>query len=548
MPRRRALTEAQLESLLALPTTEADLVRHWTLDRADLAAVDRRRGGHNQFGFTLQLCALRYPGRLLRPGELIPAEALRFVAAQLGAEPEALASYAARFQTRYEQLDALREAFGFTELGLPQRREILAWLLPVALATTGAPAIAQALMEELRRRRVIAPGPSIIERLVAAALVLAERHVAHQLTRGLTPAQAAALDALLRPKEGTPMSMLAWARQPPGAPGHRALARIIEQIGILRAVGLDPACIEGVHPERLRKLAREGGRFTAQHLRALSPLRRRATLVATVLDTMTRLTDDGVALFDRAVGRMFRRAEVREEDALLRKARVVNDKMRLFAKLGAALIEAKAGGADLDDAVAAAVGWDKLAASVAEAERPPRRWGGTSGRKASPKPSASRGRTRRTCRRWPRVPGQCCTGSAPCSSTRSPSAPGRPPPPPCAQSKCYGAHTAAASANGHKACRPAFSGLPGARRCWAREAQSAAPGRRPPCSRYAIGCAPATSGSRAAGSGGPSRTSSSHPPCSPPCARPGPCRSPCPRRPKSIWPSAALCLSGAWPR
>src|SRR3954469_23655240 len=336
MPRRRVLTQAQLESLLALPTTEADLVRHWTLDRADLAAVDHHRGGHNQFGFALQLCALRYPGRLLRPGELIPAEALRFVAAQLGAEPEALASYAARFQTRYEQLDALREAFGFTELGLPQRREILAWLLPVALATTGAPAIALALMEELRRRCVIAPGPFIIEHLVAATLVLAERHVAHQLTRGLTPAQAEALDALLRPKEGTPLSMLAWARQPPGAPGHRALARIIEQIGVLRAVGLDPACAEGVHPERLRKLAREGGQFTAQHLRALSPLRRRATLVATVLDTMTRLTDDGVALFDRAVGRMFRRAEVREEDALLRKARAVNDKMRL--RLGRAPI------------------------------------------------------------------------------------------------------------------------------------------------------------------------------------------------------------------
>src|SRR4051794_13292072 len=43
--------------------------------------------------------------------------------------------------------------------------------------------------------------------------------------------------------------------------------------------------------------------------------------------------------------------------------------MRLFAKLGAALVEAKAGGADLDEAVAAAVGWDKLAARVAEAER-----------------------------------------------------------------------------------------------------------------------------------------------------------------------------------
>ena len=72
-------------------------------------------------------------------------------------------------------------------------------------------------------------------------------------------------------------------------------------------------CAEGVHPERLRKLAREGGRFTAQHLRALSPLRRQATLVATVLDTSTRLIDEGIALFDRAVARMFRRAETRSE-------------------------------------------------------------------------------------------------------------------------------------------------------------------------------------------------------------------------------------------
>ena len=141
-----------------------------------------------------------------------------------------------------------------------------------------------------------------------------------------------------------------------GCPGHRALARVVEQRACLRAVNLDPACTEGVHSERLRKLAREGARFTAQHLRALSPLRRRATLVATVLDTITRLTDDGVALFDRAVGRMFRRAEVREQDALLRDARAINDKVRLLVKLGAALIKARDGGDDLQEAVSSAVG------------------------------------------------------------------------------------------------------------------------------------------------------------------------------------------------
>jgi hypothetical protein len=43
----------------------------------------------------------------------------------------------------------------------------------------------------------------------------------------------------------------------------------------------------------LRKLARRRP-LAAQHLRALSPLRRRATLIATVLDTITRLIDDTV--------------------------------------------------------------------------------------------------------------------------------------------------------------------------------------------------------------------------------------------------------------
>ena len=44
MPRRRALTEAQMENLLALPTDEAAQVQHWTLSAADLAAIDQFAG------------------------------------------------------------------------------------------------------------------------------------------------------------------------------------------------------------------------------------------------------------------------------------------------------------------------------------------------------------------------------------------------------------------------------------------------------------------------------------------------------------------------
>src|SRR4051794_10915405 len=189
MPRRRALTEAQLENLLALPTTEAELVRYWALGDEDLAIIGRRRRAHNRLGFSLQLC-VRYLGRVLCAGEVLSDAALSFVAEQIGTEPDVLAGYGARVQTRHQQLDVLRAQFGFGDLA-PVRQEILGWLLPVALATTSAASIAEALCDELRRRRLIVPAPSVVEDLVAAALT-AERHVARQLTNRLSPAQVAA--------------------------------------------------------------------------------------------------------------------------------------------------------------------------------------------------------------------------------------------------------------------------------------------------------------------------------------------------------------------
>jgi Domain of unknown function (DUF4158) len=443
MPRRRVVTREQLVELLALPVAEPELIRHWTLSAADLAVIERRRGDPNQLGFALQLCAFRYPGRLLRRHEAIPEAALAFVAGQLRVAPDALVDYAERNQTRREQLRALRSTFGFRMFDPGHRRELLAWLVPVALGNTDAQAIAATLMDELRRRKIIAPGGSVIERLVAAAATLAERQVADQLTGGLLPAQAKALDALLASKEGTSMSGLAWARQPPGAPGHRALARLVEQRAVLSAIGIDPACADGVHPERLRKLAREGARFTAQHLRALSPLRRRATLVATVLDTITRLTDDTVALFDRAVGRMFRRAEIRAQDALIRDARAINDKVRLLAKLGAALIEAKESGADLQETVASAVGWDKLARSVEEAKH--------------------LDRTKRISRPLPSAPGRCCIVSGRCSLDRSAFTLSRRPQRRCGRLSCCAQFMRAAAGNGRAACRRVSSGRLGAK-------------------------------------------------------------------------------------
>lgn len=79
-------------------------MRHYTLSDEDLAHISQRRRPHNKFGFALQLCVLRYPGRVLAPGELIPMEVVEFLGAQLGLRADDLVDYATRVETRHEPL------------------------------------------------------------------------------------------------------------------------------------------------------------------------------------------------------------------------------------------------------------------------------------------------------------------------------------------------------------------------------------------------------------------------------------------------------------
>ncbi|MTH94701.1 DUF4158 domain-containing protein [Roseibium sp. RKSG952] len=123
MPRRILLTDAEREKLLALPDDDTTLVRYWTLDDADHTLLETRRRADTRLGLALQLCALRYPGRVIRRGEVIPETALSFLADQLGVLPDALVDFAQRVPTRYEQLSILRQTYGFSRQDYCSNRE-----------------------------------------------------------------------------------------------------------------------------------------------------------------------------------------------------------------------------------------------------------------------------------------------------------------------------------------------------------------------------------------------------------------------------------------
>src|ERR1700676_3413423 len=94
MPARLSLTKAQRDAVLTLPNTEEAFVRHYSFSGEDVEIMRRYRTSETRLAFALQLCVLRYPGRVLRQGEIMPMHLLAFIAEQVGVSPDAIGGFA----------------------------------------------------------------------------------------------------------------------------------------------------------------------------------------------------------------------------------------------------------------------------------------------------------------------------------------------------------------------------------------------------------------------------------------------------------------------
>ena len=181
MPARVPMTERQREALLPLPDTEDEIVRHHSLSVADLAAIAEARTPETRLSYALQLCCLRYPGRNLRRGEVLPAVMLDHVAEQIGVDAAVIAGFARRGPTRYEQLAAIKRRHGFCDLTQPGRAEIAAWLVTEAIGLNDGRVLLDRLILKLRADQIIIPGASVVERMAAEAMHAADLKVIAQV-------------------------------------------------------------------------------------------------------------------------------------------------------------------------------------------------------------------------------------------------------------------------------------------------------------------------------------------------------------------------------
>ena len=368
MPRRSILSASERDTLLALPESQDDLIRYYTFNESDLSLIRQRRGDANRLGFAVQLCLLRYPGYALASDSVLSDPVIEWVARQVQATPESWAKYGERDVTRREHAQELRIYLSLLPFGLSDFRALVRELTDLAQQTDKGLLLAGQALENLRQQRRILPTLTVIDRACSEAVARANRRVYRTLIEPLNQQHRNKLDELLTIKAGSNSTWLTWLRQSPLKPNSRHMMEHIERLKIFQLVALPEGLDRHIHQNRLLKLAREGGQMTPQDLSKFENERRYATLVAVVLESTATVTDELVDLHDRILIKLFSSAKNKHQQQFQKQGKAINDKVRLYSKIGQALLEAKASGDDPFAAIEAVIPWDEFAQSVTDAE------------------------------------------------------------------------------------------------------------------------------------------------------------------------------------
>ena len=297
-----------------------------------------------------------------------PAVLLDWIGRQLGIDPTCWPEYAAREETRREHLLELRTYLGLGPFGLTDYRKALQSATELALQSDKGIVLAGSVLEALRRQRIVIPSLDVIERICAEAITQANRRIYAVLTDSLTTEHRRRLDSLLKRREDGKSTRLSWLRQSPVRPNSRHMLEHLQRLKAWLELELPAGIERQIHQNRLLKIAREGGQMTPSDLAKFEPQRRYATLVAVATESTATVIDEVIDLYDRIIGKIFNTARHRHQQQFQASGKAINDKVRLYGRIGKALLDAKESGIDPYTAIDKVISWEAFTASVGEAQ------------------------------------------------------------------------------------------------------------------------------------------------------------------------------------
>ena len=356
--------------------TPDQLARHFHLDDADRDLAVSKRWDHMRLGFAVQLGTVRFLGTFLDDPVDVPAGVACDLARQLDiADPGCLTLYR-EGRVRWQHAREIRASFGYREFTDPIVRFRLArWLYALCWTGTDRPSVLfDRATAWLVTHKVLLPGATALERLVARIRGRAARRLWRSLSQGVTHEQRSRLDALLLAGEGGRPSPLDRLRDGPYLRSGAELSRAVERLDEVRLLVLGLPTVAHVPPGRVTALARFATVAKAQAVARMPRERRTATLLAFVRTLEATAQDDVLDLLDIVVTKVFTDAAKVGKRTRLRTIRDLDAAALKLRQAGAVLTDDNVEDAAVRQAAFAIVSRDVFATALEQIDalvRPP---------------------------------------------------------------------------------------------------------------------------------------------------------------------------------
>ena len=319
--------------------SDDDLIAYFTLSDSDLKQIPTTSTPPNQIGFALQLLLLRFLGFYLPELKSLPEAVINYVASQIGVECEQLNFYGERDATLTAHRQAVESYLGFNHPTDENYRLIGEWLLERALEHDRPILLLQLLCERFLTEKLIRPGFSVVERMVAAARNSAEEEIFRKVETIVDEILAEELDGLLQAPEPNRPTPLAWLRQSATRNTPKTILAGLTKLDKLQQWQVGNWNLSALNPNRRKQLAQIGFRSTAQALSRMSKTRRYPILLALLSQLHTEVLDELVELFDRLLQKISSRTDRKLKEIGLEIARLAGDKIKLLQELVRILLD-----------------------------------------------------------------------------------------------------------------------------------------------------------------------------------------------------------------
>src|SRR5450755_3297720 len=291
---------------------EAALSAFFSFADDELELIAGHRGVHGRFAIAVAVGAVRWLGFVPARLEELPEPAAALVAGQLDIDLSSIDPKRLHVErdARAEQLAQVITISRFRACRDADLDELGSWVADRGLGHDGPLALLRGTVYELRRRKLMRPGLTVLERLVSAARSEAEREIHRRAGLVvLTPGLQGALDRLL----DVPASATAAPVKQLGQETRtvREIGESIEKLELLRRLGAEQWDLEIIPANRRRMLAQCVRHATSQAISRRDPAFRHPALLAFCAEAVARVTDEITDLFDDGVAAQHAKARLR---------------------------------------------------------------------------------------------------------------------------------------------------------------------------------------------------------------------------------------------